>query len=83
MIKKVLLFSLLLCINAFCSSEDKNSILEAKEFISKSSDYIKEQVSLRNVTFDEDKFLQKFSTIGTKVIDRYTPRLSNSKKFAK
>jgi len=79
-IKKVLLFLVLFSLNAFCSTEDKNSILEAKEFISKSSNYIKEQVSLKNVTFDEDKFLQKFSTIGTKVIDKYTPKLSTFRK---
>ena len=45
--------------------------METKEFIEKFSN---------KISFDEEKFLKDFSTIGTKIFDRYTPKLSTFKK---
>lgn len=70
MIKKIFLFFIIFSISVFANNE-KDSILETKEFIEKFSN---------KISFDEEKFLKDFSTIGTKIFDRYTPKLSTFKK---
>lgn len=79
MIKKIFLFFIIFSISVFANNE-KDSILETKEFLEKSSNYLKKQVIIKKNSFNEEKFFEDFSTIGTKIFDRYTPKLSTFKK---
>ena len=49
------------------TKESNESLLKIDEFIEKFS---------KIKVFDEDKFVEDFSKIGTKIINRYTPKLS-------
>lgn len=53
------------------SKENNESLLKIDEFIEKFS---------KIKVFDEDKFVEDFSKIGTKIINRYTPKLSTFRK---
>ncbi len=53
------------------SKETQESLIKIDEFIEKFS---------KIKVFDEDKFVEDFSKVGTKIIDRYTPKLSTFKK---
>ncbi len=79
MIKKIFLSLVVFSFSLYANNE-KDSILETKEFLEKSSKYLKEQINTKKFSFDEEKFLGDFSTIGTKIFDRYTPKLSTFKK---
>lgn len=79
MIKNIFLVFIFFSTYLYANNE-KDSLLEAKEFLEKSSNYLKEQIKLKKLSFDEEKFFEDFSTIGTKVFDRYTPKLSSFKK---
>lgn len=79
MIKKIFLSLVVFSFSLYANGE-KDSILETKEFLEKSSNYLKEQINTKKFSFDEEKFLGDFSTIGTKIFDRYTPKLSTFKK---
>jgi L,D-transpeptidase YcfS len=78
-IKKIFLSLVVFSFSLYANGE-KDSILETKEFLEKSSNYLKEQINTKKFSFDEEKFLGDFSTIGTKIFDRYTPKLSTFKK---
>lgn len=80
MIKKFFFFFLIFSFYLYGATNQKDSILETKEFLEKSSNYLKEQISLKKLSFDEETFLKDFSTIGTKIFDRYTPKLSTFRK---
>ncbi|QKF73900.1 lipoprotein-anchoring transpeptidase, ErfK/SrfK family [Aliarcobacter faecis] len=67
---RVLLLVLLMVSQLF-SKESKESLIKIDEFIEKFS---------KIKVFDEDKFVEDFSKIGTKIIDKYTPKLSTFKK---
>ncbi|MDD3008076.1 MAG: L,D-transpeptidase [Arcobacter sp.] len=79
MIKKIFLSLIIFSFSLYANNE-KDSILETKEFLEKSSNYLKEQVIIKKNSFNEEKFFEDFSTIGTKIFDRYTPKLSTFKK---
>lgn len=79
MIKKIFLSLIIFSFSLYANNE-KDSILETKEFLKKSSNYLKEQVIIKKNSFNEEKFFEDFSTIGTKIFDRYTPKLSTFKK---
>jgi len=53
------------------AKESNESLLKIDEFIEKFS---------KIKVFDEDKFVEDFSKIGTKIINRYTPKLSTFRK---
>lgn len=53
------------------TKESNESLLKIDEFIEKFS---------KIKVFDEDKFVEDFSKIGTKIINRYTPKLSTFRK---
>ena len=53
------------------TKESNESLLKINEFIEKFS---------KIKVFDEDKFVEDFSKIGTKIINRYTPKLSTFRK---
>lgn len=66
------LFILFFLMQIFLFAKQSNeSLLKINEFIEKFS---------KIEVFDEDKFVEDFSKIGTKIIDRYTPKLSTFKK---
>ena len=79
MIKKIFLSLIIFSFSLYANNE-KDSILETKEFLEKSSNYLKEQIIIKKNSFNEEKFFEDFSTIGTKIFDRYTPKLSTFKK---
>ncbi|AXX95750.1 MULTISPECIES: L,D-transpeptidase [Arcobacter] len=79
MIKKIFLSLIIFSFSLYANNE-KDSILETKEFLEKSSNYLKEQVIIKKNSFNEEKFFEDFSTIGTKIFDKYTPKLSTFKK---
>ena len=79
MIKKIFLSLIIFSFSLYANNE-KDSILETKEFLEKSSNYLKKQVIIKKNSFNEEKFFEDFSTIGTKIFDRYTPKLSTFKK---
>lgn len=60
-----------LIISTLFSKQDSEALIKIDEFINKFS---------KIKVFDEDKFTEDFSKIGTKIIDRYTPKLSTFKK---
>lgn len=79
MIKKIFLSLIIFSFSLYANNE-KDSILETKEFLEKSSNYLKEQIIIKKNSFNEEKFFEDFSTIGTKIFDKYTPKLSTFKK---
>ncbi|MDY3205149.1 MAG: L,D-transpeptidase [Arcobacter sp.] len=79
MIKKIFLSLIIFSFSLYANNE-KDSILETKEFLEKSSNYLKQQIVTKKNSFNEEKFFEDFSTIGTKIFDRYTPKLSTFKK---
>jgi L,D-transpeptidase YcfS len=78
-IKKIFLSLIIFSFSLYANNE-KDSILETKEFLEKSSNYLKQQIVTKKNSFNEEKFFEDFSTIGTKIFDRYTPKLSTFKK---
>ncbi|MFW2569206.1 hypothetical protein, partial [Aliarcobacter butzleri] len=50
------------------ANNDLDSVFEVKEFLIKSSNYLKEQINLKKISFDVEKFFEDFSVIGTKDI---------------
>lgn len=60
-----------LMISQSFAKESNESLLKIDEFIEKFS---------KIKVFDEDKFVEDFSKIGTKIINRYTPKLSTFRK---
>lgn len=62
------------------ANSQNDSILDTKEFLIKSANYLKKQLKEGKNSFDEEKFFEYFSTLGTKDITKYTPKLSSFKK---
>lgn len=79
MIKNIFVFFIVFSSYLYANNE-KDPIFEVKEFLIKTSNYLKEQINLKKISFDEEKFFEDFSVIGTKDINRYTPKLSTFKK---
>ncbi len=67
---RVFVLIFLMTVSLF-SKESNESLIKIDEFIEKFS---------KVKVFDEDKFVEDFSKIGTKIINRYTPKLSTFKK---
>lgn len=76
--KKIVCFVsvFLLSQTLYAKSDTKSSSFEVQEFIEKSAQYLKH----KKKTFNEEVFFDDFSIIGTKTIDRYTPKLSTFRK---
>ena len=67
---RVFVLIFLMTVSLF-SKESNELLIKIVEFIEKFS---------KVKVFDEDKFVEDFSKIGTKIINRYTPKLSTFKK---
>ena len=67
---RVFVLIFLMTVSLF-SKESNESLIKIDEFIEKFS---------KVKVFDEDKFVEDFSKIGTKIINRYTPKRSTFKK---
>ena len=62
MIKNIFVFFIVFSSYLYANNE-KDSIFEVKEFLIKTSNYLKEQINLKKISFDEEKFFEESTSI--------------------